>query len=263
MNRIWLFILSLLLLLNHCNQPRETESGVTENFHLYLLIGQSNMAGRGEISDIDRTTHPRVKMLSAENKWIPAREPAHFDKPIAGVGPGLAFGKQMANADSTMTIGLIPCAVGGSKILDWQPGVRHEQTKIFAYDSALARTRFAQKFGTLKGILWHQGESDAKPERATKYHERLTNLLNRLRIELHAPDVPILLGELGEFLVPKRPETLKINSILQQIAKNAPNIEFVSSRGLTPMEDNIHFDAPSARELGRRFAVKMIEMQSR
>ena len=60
------------------------------NFHLYLLVGQSNMAGRGEIQQEDNTPHPRVLMLSKENRWQPAVEPLHFDKPdIVGTGPGL------------------------------------------------------------------------------------------------------------------------------------------------------------------------------
>ena len=64
-----------------------------ERFHLYLLIGQSNMAGRGAIEEQDKTPHPRVLKFTKENTWAAAIDPLHFDKPaIAGVGLGSSFG---------------------------------------------------------------------------------------------------------------------------------------------------------------------------
>jgi len=98
------------------------------HFHLYLLIGQSNMAGRGEVGPQDREIHPRVLALSKEGEWVPAIDPIHFDKPIAGVGPGRTFGKTMAAHDPSVRIGLIPCAVGGSPISTWQHSGFWEQT---------------------------------------------------------------------------------------------------------------------------------------
>lgn len=80
-----------------------------QNFDLYLLIGQSNMAGRGEITpDLKEEGNQRVYMLDRQNKWVPARHPLHFDKPIAGVGPGLGFGIAMAEANPLKKIGVDP-----------------------------------------------------------------------------------------------------------------------------------------------------------
>lgn len=62
-----------------------------ENFHLILLAGQSNMAGRGVISPSDRIPHPRVLMQNRQGEWVPAVEPVHYDKDFAGVGPGRSF----------------------------------------------------------------------------------------------------------------------------------------------------------------------------
>jgi hypothetical protein len=56
--------------------------------HIYLLAGQSNMAGRGKPEEIDTLTDPNIWMFNKEEKWVPAREPLHFDKPaVIGVGP--------------------------------------------------------------------------------------------------------------------------------------------------------------------------------
>lgn len=118
-----LFILTVNLLIAQVNVPKK-------QFHLYLLVGQSNMAGRGKVEIEDTIPHPRIKMLNKENQWVLAVEPLHFDKPqIVGVGPGFAFAKVMVDCDTNIIIGLIPCAVGGSSIDFWKPNQYYESTK--------------------------------------------------------------------------------------------------------------------------------------
>src|SRR5689334_23319089 len=82
-----------------------------EKFHLFLLVGQSNMAGRGVVDTSDTTPHDRVLMLNKAGEWTPAVDPLHFDKPIAGTGLGKTFATILAEADPGITIGLIPAAV--------------------------------------------------------------------------------------------------------------------------------------------------------
>jgi hypothetical protein len=98
------------------------------------------MAGRGKVEEQDKTTHPRIWMLSKDNTWVLASEPLHFDKPdVIGVGPGFAFAKALAEADTNVVIGLIPSAVGGSPIEVWEPGKYYEPTKSHPYDDAMKR----------------------------------------------------------------------------------------------------------------------------
>ncbi len=79
-----------------------------ENLDIYLLLGQSNMAGRGPVTDANRDEHnDRVYMLNKDGQWVIAKHPLHFDKSVAGVGPGLAFGITMAHAKPGVKIGLI------------------------------------------------------------------------------------------------------------------------------------------------------------
>ena len=161
-----LFIVCALVLA-HGFLPAETPKIPREKFHLFLLVGQSNMAGRGKVAEGDRKPHPRVLMLSREKKWVPAVDPMHFDKPrMVGVGLGRTFGIAVAEGDPGIHVGLIPCAVGGSPIRSWEPGGYHGQTKSHPWDDSLARARAALRDGTLKGILWHQGESDSNPRDA-------------------------------------------------------------------------------------------------
>ncbi len=230
-----------------------------DKFHLYVLAGQSNMAGRGVPEVVDKTPHPRVWMLNSANQWVPATDPMHFDKPyVVGVGPGLTFGKLMAEqTDTTVFIGLIPTAVGGSAIDAWQPGGYHEQTKNYPYDEALKRVQQAQTAGTLYGILWHQGESDSKPELVDGYEQKLTGLIRRFRRALKAPNLPVVVGTVGDFYVAKTPPAIRINTILRQLPNHEPHTACVEATGLTDKGDSTHFDTTSARELGRRYAAAM------
>jgi len=223
-------------------------------FHLYALIGQSNMAGRGEVGPEDTETHPRVLCLDRSGEWVPAADPLHFDKPIAGVGPGLTFGKVMAACNPGIQIGLIPCAAGGSPLRTWQPGGYWEQTQSHPYDDTLARCRTAQRDGVLKGFLWHQGESDSNAQDAPRYLDRLKELVSRLRTSLQAPQAAFVVATLGDFYVARNGWAATVNNALEQLTLEVGNTACVSAGGLVHRGDDLHFDAASARELGRRYA---------
>jgi hypothetical protein len=226
-----------------------------DKFHLFLLVGQSNMAGRGVVEEQDKTPHPRVMMLSREGKWVPATDPMHFDKPAAGVGLGKSFGQIIAEANPGVNIGLIPCAVGGSPIDTWKPGVFYPATKSHPWDDMAKRVAIALPAGTLKGILWHQGESDCKPELAPAYEAKLHDLVARLREEVKSPAVPFIAGQMGKFEdVPWTPEIVMVDAAHQRLAQKVPNSAFVSAEGLKHKGDKIHFDSASFRELGKRYA---------
>jgi len=220
--------------------------------HAFLLIGQSNMAGRGAIEAEDRVALPRVFAQDAAMRWQPAADPIHYDKPrSAGVGPGRAFAREVARARPGWTIGLVPAAVGGSALDAWRPSSP-------LYTDAVARVRSAMRSGArLTALLWHQGESDQTPEQATSYARRFTGMIGQLRADLSAADIPVLVGQLGEFAPAARllnPELLKLPGIL-------PGCHIVSSAGLTHIGDRLHFDAASARELGRRYAKAFLEIE--
>jgi hypothetical protein len=234
--------------------------GQERNFHLYLLIGQSNMAGRGQVEPQDREIHPRVFMLDKAGNWVPAADPLHFDKPIAGVGPGLTFGRIMADREPSIRVGLIPCAAGGSPISVWKHGGFWEQTNSKPYDDAIERTRIAMKDGVLMGILWHQGESDSNENDAELYGDRLMDLIDTLRRELDAPEAPFVAAALGDFVVEGNPHARVVNEVIRRLPQRVKNTACVDSSGLEHKGDNVHFSAESARELGRRYAEAMIRL---
>ena len=233
-----------------------------EKFHLYLLVGQSNMAGRGVVTPADQVPNPRVLMLNKDGQWVPAVDPMHFDKPAAGVGLGRSFALALLKADPTVTIGLIPCAVGGSPIDSWLPGVLYPETKTHPWDDTMVRAKLALPAGTLKGILWHQGESDSKVGLAAAYEVKLHDLIARLRRDLNAPEVPFIAGQLGTFygIEPRNEFKAPVDQATRDLPKKVPHTAFVSSEGLTDKGDKTHFDSDSYRKLGQRYADAYLEL---
>lgn len=229
-------------------------------FHIFVLAGQSNMAGRGDVAPQDSIVHPRVWTLNEDLEWVPARDPIHFDKPVAGVGPGRSFGIAIAEADPTVHIGLVPTAVGGSAISSWVPGGIHQETGAHPWDDAVVRTRAALARGTLRGILWHQGESDSSPRQAEVYDENLIALIARFRETFSSSEAPFLIGQLGRWAGPWSAGRVQVDAVHQMLPTIVPRVAFVSAAGLADKGDDLHFDALSARELGRRYADAYLTM---
>ena len=226
-----------------------------EKFHLYLLIGQSNMAGRGLVEAQDRQPHPRVLTLNKEGQWVPAVDPIHFDKPIAGVGLGTTFGKVMAERDPTVTIGLIPSAVGGTPISRWQKGAD-------LYEAALKRAQAAAPHGVFQGILWHQGEADSgKEETAKIYAAKLDVMIATWRKDLEQPNLPVVVGQLGEFFAGGAGLKL-VRETLQTLPDRVSHTGFAPATDLNHKGDKVHFDAAGYREFGRRYAAAMVKLQT-
>ncbi|MEZ0386680.1 MAG: sialate O-acetylesterase [Verrucomicrobium sp.] len=234
-----------------------------ESFDLYLLIGQSNMAGRGSLSFEDRLSRDQVLKFSARNAWAPGVEPLHTDKPgVAGAGIGMSFAREMVSTNPKVTVGLIPCAVGGTPLERWVKGGD-------LYQQALVRAREAMKSGSLKGILWHQGEADSgSEEKARSYAQRLSQLVKDLRTDLGAGEVPFVAGKLGEFLEKENKEGEPsfwpvVNEQIATLPALVPNTAVVDSSGLKHKGDGVHFDTRSLREFGNRYAAAMKELQEK
>jgi Carbohydrate esterase, sialic acid-specific acetylesterase len=215
-----------------------------------LLIGQSNMAGRGFMEDVPPIYNEHISMLR-NGRWQMMAEPLNVDRHVAGVGPGASFAQAWTEDHPGESIGLIPCAEGGSSIDEWTPDgilTRH----------AISEARFAMETSELVGILWHQGESDSYGGRYETYKEKVGSLFNHLRGELNAPEIPVIMGELGDYLGESgfgtsAVEYKQINQVLAGVAHAEKNTFLVTSKGLTANPDGIHMDAISQRKFGLRY----------
>lgn len=216
---------------------------------LFLLIGQSNMVGRAKIPETEKSDIPKTWLFNDQGEWAPASSPLNRFSPIRkkdfyqGMGLGHSFAKVVAES-SERRLGLIVNARGGSKIEEWEPGGAF-------YNNTLDRLKSAQASGTLKAVLWHQGEQNCDD---TKYASKLRNLITTMRKDLNNEELPFLIGEIaGDF---------EVNRQLHQVANEMPSVVCVSATGLT-LQDSVHFDAEGQSELGKRYAKLWLELFSR
>jgi len=238
----------------------------TTQLDLFLLMGQSNMKGRGVMPDEPKRDPRMVMMHLKDDQWYLARHPLHLTGDAksfkghdnAGVGPGLAFAETLAAANPKSATGLVPCAVGGSSIMLWLKGAK-------LYDEALRRAKLALQTtapvkARIRGVIWLQGEADARPESLPQHAGRLRTMIESLRADLALPGLPFIACTIGEMRDEPQLANLKaMNEILLALPKSVPRTACVDARDLkTHIGDNVHFDTAAQNEIGRRFAAKLL-----
>lgn len=216
----------------------------------FLMLGQSNMAGRGFLHEVDPIYNEKIKMLR-NGQWQMMTEPINYDRPVSGVSLAASFADAWSKANPDEEIGLIPCAEGGSSLDDWHP-------EGILFQHALSEARFAMRSSQICGILWHQGESDSYRSLHETYYEKLTLIIETLRNDLNLDEVPLIIGGLGDFLGKTgfgqhATEYRQVNEQLQHFANKQENCYFVTAADLTANSDGIHLDAVSQRKFGYRY----------
>lgn len=215
-----------------------------------LLIGQSNMAGRGFLSEVTPIYNENIFMLR-NGRWQMMTEPIHFDRSVAGAGLAASFAQAWCNENKNEQIGLIPCAEGGSSIDEW-----NKEGALFRH--AVSEAKFAMENSELIAILWHQGESDAHSEKYKNYYQKLNDLIYSIRKELRALEIPFIIGGLGDYLGRSGfgkscTEYDLINKELCKYTENNKNCYFVTGEKLYSNPDGIHINAESQRRFGIRY----------
>ncbi|KAI7726878.1 hypothetical protein M8C21_003326 [Ambrosia artemisiifolia] len=235
--------------------------------NIILLAGQSNMSGRGGVHNntwdgvvpLQSKPNPSILRLTANLTWVEASEPLHKDIDIhatCGVGPGMAFANRMLQIDPGLgPLRLVPCAVGGpsgTSISEWGRG-------RFLYKQLIKRAKVARRDGgSIRGLLWYQGESDTVSEvDANMYKTRLVNLFNNLRADLELPSLPIVHVAIasgnGPYVEIVRKAQLGIT--LQQVM-------CVDAKGLPLLEDKRHLTTPAQAHLGLMLADAFLALET-
>ncbi len=213
---------------------------------VFLLIGQSNMAGRAALEDGDDQPIPRVLLLDDQGKWIPATNPLNrfaTDRKVLSmqrISPGFGFANAISKAFPEATIGVISNARGGTSVEQWQKGQP-------LYDHTIERLQ-AVKNLKVDGVIWHQGEANRDDPR---YLGKLQNVIDSLRADLKSPKLPFVAGEIyGE---------APVNDLLGQLPGKVPATGVASASGLKVF-DKVHFDRKSQITLGERYAEQMLKL---
>ena len=232
------------------------EKNQPQNLEIYLLIGQSNMAGRAIITEQDKDSIEQVFLFKGiENQpWEKAANPLNKYSSIRKslsmqrLGPGYTFARHMAAFYPEKEFGLVVNAKGGTSIDLWKPGSEF-------YKEAIRRTKEALKYGKLKGVVWHQGESDASTYQT--YMDKLLDLIKALRLEFNIPDLPFIAGQLSN----DKPHRKDFNTMILDLPNLLENTAVITSEN-TATIDSSHFDSESQRLLGERYAVEMTKLIS-
>jgi len=250
-----------------------------KDFYIFLCFGQSNMEGNAKFEPQDTSVDKRFQVLEAvdcanlgrtKGHWYTAVPPLSRCK--TGLTPGDYFGRTLvANLPERVRVGVINVSVGGCKIElfdknnyqsyvatapHWMTGMINEYDGN-PYGRLVELAKIAQKDGVIKGILLHQGESNTNdttwPQKVKTVYD---NLLKDL--DLKAGSVPLLAGEVVH--ADQGGVCAGMNNIIAKLPQTIPNAHVISSSGCTDAADNLHFNAEGYRELGKRYAAKMLSL---
>lgn len=248
------------------------------NFHVYIAFGQSNMEGQAEVIEANRVKNERFKILASTTcsnmgrtlgEWAVAVPPLFHC--YTGLSPADYFGKTMADSLPGVTIGVIPVAVAGSSIklfdkaqyesyLSTAESYMQQKAADYGgnpYGRIIDLAKEAQKVGVIKGILMHQGETDAYSDTwATTVKKVYSDMLSDLG--LSADTVPLLVGE-----VLQGGQCASANSQIRSLPNKISTAHVVSSDGCTASSDNLHFDNAGYQLLGKRYAQTMLSLLSK
>jgi Carbohydrate esterase, sialic acid-specific acetylesterase len=263
--RVMVFLATSMFIASCAMGPAEP-NGLEPEADIYILAGQSNMSGRGIVPQVtppELVPDPSIMLYGNDGVWRVANEPldtaaAQIDTVStdtnAGVGPGLAFAKMMRRRNPRRPIILVPCAKGGTSLKQWSPDV----SRATLYGSCLARVREVTPRGRLAGLLWYQGESDARDQvSASQWGEGFEALMTAFRTDLAAPNLSILMvGIADPPKVGRFADQFPFWSIVQQEQANmtGKNMHYVSAVGLEKLDDDLHLTTKGQIDLARRMA---------
>lgn len=226
-------------------------------YDIFLMIGQSNMAGRGTMIEGDEKVFDgNVFLLDDKGEAVPATNPLNQfssigkDLSVQQIGPGFSFSQAITKATGRKVL-LVVNARGGSSISEWKVGDHY-------YNEAVRRTKQALKYGRVKAILWHQGESNSSYP--SSYLDNLAPIVDGLRKETGALSAPFIAGEIARW----HQNEAKFNPVIRQISDRIQFSDYVSSEDCKPLYPNDledpHFSRDGQILLGKRYAEKVLEM---
>lgn len=272
--------ITVLLLVIGINLGTSVMFSQNSNFQIYLCFGQSNMEGQGDIEEQDKSVDSRFLMMQSTNcpnlertngNWYAATPP--LSQCWSGLSPSDYFGRTMVEKlPDSIKVGVINVAIGGCDIRLFDKDIYQDfdttynekwfTDKIEAYGGnpyqrLIELAKLAQKDGIIKGILLHQGETNTGNNDWPLYVQKVyNNILQDL--SLNANEVPLLAGEVVH--ENQNGKCASMNAIIGTLPQVIPTAHIISSDGCGVTSDDVHFNSEGYRELGKRYALKMLSI---
>lgn len=223
---------------------------------LWIVAGQSNASGYARAPAPD-APELGLHVLRQDGRWGLAAHPlqdgtdtifpANLEKYNAGHSPFLHFAR-LLKRELGHPIGILPAALGGSPLEDWHP----RRGPLFANLAAMV----ARAGGSVRGMVWCQGETDAEPGRAETYLERFLESLDGWR-EALGRELPVLTVQTGRYRSQNPGEEDREWSLIREAQRRAahlrPGVTVVPALDLA-LDDTIHFATSGNLDLAGRLA---------
>ena len=248
---------------------------------VFLLAGQSNLTGRAAAADLpaeERAPLAAVRFDAVDSLgadaatagirghyrtdgWIDLRpSPKLPSTPGDHFGPELSFGRTLAGRWPGRPLAIVKHGRGGTSLAeDWRADA---SSGLMLYAQFLDQARAALgRLGAdgaapvLGAFVWAQGEADAtRQDWAESYHDHLQRLIGRVRADLEAPGLPVVIALTGDgSRNPPMRYAAVVRDAQRRIVQADPRAALVSGDDLSLM-DPVHYDAAAQLILGRRLA---------
>ena len=253
-----------------------------EKINVFILAGQSNMAGAANASNLSQTdiselesAQKNISFVNNGNQSVPLNVTIPPDwkkkkyKLDSCFGPEIFFGIELSKKHPKKKFLFIKRSKGGTSLYGcWNPNWTEEKAKYVGelnkpklfYELLNDINRELSKHEKLdyqiSGMLWVQGETDSNlkwgPLPSDTYAENLTNLIKTSRSKLKSFEMPFMIMQVG---------SKKIGHAMKQVSKELKNVTFiaqnkdVSSFNYLPrLEDNTHYNYFGMKKIGILFS---------
>lgn len=245
----------------------------TKPIKVFLLGGQSNMAGQGETGDVgglrpaldgeqtDVAIWQNLNSAAKTNTGWEALAPGQGAS-TTKIGPELSLGRALADAYPDYQIALIKYSVGGTNLdVEWDP--KDTGGSAYMYDgflesmgNALANLTADGLSFEIEGMFWMQGERDARDVgMGSRYQTNLADLIAAIRAQTGEADLPFILGRLADDLNTGTYTELDVVRAAQAAVGDADDwAAMVDTDAFGMKSDNLHFNAAGQLAMGDAFA---------
>ncbi|MEL6180820.1 MAG: sialate O-acetylesterase [Myxococcota bacterium] len=239
---------------------------------VYVLAGQSNMNGHGFLERLPKPWTPsqpelpvRIHWERSSRRWDAGK--LHTLEPLGPAsllprrfGPELSLGERLAERHPDVPIVLLKYAMHWTNLhRDWRPGPKGQGTMyrrmLHIVHQGLHAIREEGNEPELVAMFWMQGERDAAEQySAQHYRTNLERFIHRVRDDLDAPHMTVVVGQIAG---PRLPWRTQVREAQAEVARTVPGVVLVDTERLPLQFDRLHYTAQGQWTLGEQFAAAL------